>query len=231
MLEREASPEALLSGAYRTSATHTAVICKPTSPALVLGSTQSESSFDLARCRAAGLAVVRRRSGGGAVVVRPGAQVWVDFFVPRNDPLFDDDVLASFGFVGAIWMAAICDSFPSISRSSVAVARGQVEPTAWSATLCFGGLGAGEVSVGGRKVVGVSQRRDRNGAWFHSMALLELDPLELTSLLDRPAAERREAAAWLATFATALPSAALGRDDGAVLEQAIVSRVTGSRRP
>jgi lipoate-protein ligase A len=225
VLEREGSPEALLSAAYRTWEARTAVMCRPTSSALVLGSTQPESSFDLARCRAAGFAAVRRRSGGGAVVVRPGAQVWVDFFVPRNDPLFNDDVLASFGFVGETWMAAICDSFPSIAPSSVAVVRGPAAATPWSATLCFGGFGAGEVTIGGRKVVGVSQRRDRNGAWFHSMALLELDPHELTSLLDSDEFTRREAAAWLAESAAALPAAGAGRDAATLLEQAITSQL------
>ena len=35
--------------------------------------------------------------------------------------------------------------------------------TPWSKVLCYAGLGAGEVTVAGRKVVGMSQRRERLG--------------------------------------------------------------------
>jgi lipoate-protein ligase A len=221
VLERAGSPEALLAEAEQTCAARTAVLRWATSPALVLGSAQRTSAFDLDRCAAAGLEVLRRRSGGGAVVVRPGAQVWVDFFVPRDDPLFDDDVLASFGFVGQIWLAAICDVLPS-AADSVVVSSGPLAATPWSTTLCFGGLGAGEVSIDGRKVVGVSQRRDRRGARFHSMALLEFDPDEMAFLLDGPESLRREAAAFLAGSATAIPG---GRDSAPLLAEAIVNRL------
>jgi lipoate-protein ligase A len=39
------------------------------------------------------------------------------------------------------------------------------------------------VSVDGRKVVGISQRRTREGAWFQCAALLEWRPRELVDLL------------------------------------------------
>ncbi len=47
--------------------------------------------------------IVQRRSGGGAVLVRPGAQIWLDLYVARDDPLFQEDVTLSFQFVGEIW--------------------------------------------------------------------------------------------------------------------------------
>ena len=39
--------------------------------------------------------VVRRRSGGGAVLVGAGEQVWVEVWIPRDDALWDDDVIRS----------------------------------------------------------------------------------------------------------------------------------------
>ena len=78
----------------------TAIVCEPTSGALVLGSTQDGSSIDHRRCADSGLEVVRRRSGGAAVIVRPGAQVWLDVYVPKLDWRFDADVQASFAFLG-----------------------------------------------------------------------------------------------------------------------------------
>ena len=55
----------------------------PTGPALVLGSTQRARSSTHAACAAAGIEVVRRRSGGGAVLVEPGRVLWVDVLAAR----------------------------------------------------------------------------------------------------------------------------------------------------
>ena len=53
-----------------------------TTPALVLGSSQDASVVDVDACRRAGVDVVRRRSGGGAVLLIPGEVVWFDVIVP-----------------------------------------------------------------------------------------------------------------------------------------------------
>ena len=63
------------------------------------------------------------------------------------------------------------------------VHRGPLVGGAWSEAVCFAGRGPGEVSVDGRKVVGISQRRTREGAWFQCAALLEWRPRELVDLL------------------------------------------------
>ena len=41
---------------------------------------------------AAGVELVRRRSGGGAVYLAPGEQLWIDAWVPRDDALWEVDV-------------------------------------------------------------------------------------------------------------------------------------------
>ncbi len=199
-----------------------AVVCEPTSAAVVLGSMQGESDIDAERCADAGLEVLRRRSGGGAVIVRPGAQVWIDVFVPRGDPRFVDDVLASFGFLGEAWRAAVASVMDGGRSTLAVVASGAAVATRWSPTLCFAGLGAGEVTVDGRKVVGISQRRDRSGAWFHSMAMLEFDPSELPGLLRLREAEKLEAARSLAATATAVPG---GRSAGWRLRSALLRQL------
>ena len=54
--------------------------------AIVLGSAQAIEHIDLDACRRLGVDVVRRRSGGGAVLLAPGSCTWVDVVVPRDDP-------------------------------------------------------------------------------------------------------------------------------------------------
>lgn len=183
----------------------TAFVCEPTSSALVLGSTQRESDVDLAVCVDAGLEVLRRHSGGGAVIVRPGAQVWIDVFVPFGHSRFVEDVLVSFEFLGEAWRAGLVASIEAPHSSLRVVTAGSSESTRWSRLACFAGCGAGEVLLDGRKVVGISQRRSRAGTWLHSMAMLEFDPFELPRLLALPRAKQNQAGAWLARNAVSVP--------------------------
>ncbi len=62
-------------------------VLDPTAPAVVLGSTQSDDAVDRDAARRAGVDVVRRRSGGGAVWVSPGDPIWIDIVVPRDRSL------------------------------------------------------------------------------------------------------------------------------------------------
>ena len=147
-------------------------VLEPTTSAVVLGSTQPESVV------VRGTPAVRRRSGGGAVLIEPGGLVWVDVFVPAGDPLWDVDVGRAFGWLGSAWAGVI----PGARAHD-----GPLLSTPWSALVCFAGLGAGEVTVDGAKVVGMSQRRTRAGALFQCAALLEWHPdrlLERLALTD-----------------------------------------------
>ena len=168
-------------------------------PAVVIGSAQPSADFDEERLFAAGLELVRRRSGGGAVLVAPSSQVWLDVFVPSGDELAEADVGRSFYWLGEIFAEAIRKVLSPLAEApAVTVHRGPAMKTPLSKALCYAGLGAGEVSVAGRKVVGMSQRRERSGAWIHSMALLGHDGASLAELLSGPAERRNEARALLA---------------------------------
>lgn len=74
----------------------------------------------------------------------------------------------------------------------------------WSGYACFAGLGPGEVSVGGRKVVGLSQRRTRQGAVFHCALHLTIAPSALAALLVLDDSRRADAAEALDALAAPL---------------------------
>jgi lipoate-protein ligase A len=137
-------------------------------PALVLGSRQP-------LIEAAGVEVVRRRSGGGAVYLQPGGALWVDVVVPRDDELWDDDVGRATYWLGQAWAEAI--------GSGARVHRSAMVRTAWSDLVCFAGLGPGEVTIAGEKVVGISQRRTRDAARFQCVAYEEWNPQPFRELL------------------------------------------------
>jgi lipoate-protein ligase A len=169
----------------------------------VLGSTQPESDFEPDRCASAGLDLVRRRSGGGAVLVQPGAQVWADFYLPAADPLFCTDISASFIWLGELWAAAVRAT--TGASTTVEVASSSSDAGGWARRLCFCGITRGEVTLSGKKAVGLCQRRDRAGAWFHTMALTSLDAAATADLVAGSAQDRRDAAARLESSAVALP--------------------------
>jgi lipoate-protein ligase A len=141
-------------------------------PTMVLGSNQPEAHFDPGALQQAGLALTRRRSGGGAVLVGPGHVLWADFVVPAGDPLWDDDVGRAAWWVGDLWARALLVA----GRDGTAVWKGPMRPSRWSPVVCFAGLGPGEVTVDGRKMVGVSQRRNRRAVLFQTAALLDWRP-------------------------------------------------------
>ena len=137
---------------------------------VVLGSGQRDLSGLVDRAAAKGLDVVRRRSGGGAVLLQHDGVLWVDVLVPRNDPLWDDDVGRSSIWLGATWCEAL-----AVSGVAADVHRGSFICGLAGRAVCFVGRAAGEVVSEGRKVAGISQRRDRSGARFQCAVLLGAD--------------------------------------------------------
>lgn len=147
--------------------------------ALVLGSAQDPGIVDDVLAASWRVEVVRRRSGGGAVLLVPDEVAWLDVIVPAGDPLWSDDVSRSGLWLGEVWRAALAD----LGIEGTAVHGGPLIEGPLGREVCFGVLGPGEVSVDGRKVVGVSQRRRRGGARFQCAAYQRWRPHELAALL------------------------------------------------
>jgi len=169
----------------------------PTEPAVVLGSTQPESDLDRSRVAAAGFAVGRRRSGGGAVLVGPGQALWLDVVIPKGDAHWCVDVGRAFWWLGEVWAAAL----ESVGVGGAEVWRRGLIRTSWSDRVCFAGRGPGEVTVAGAKVVGMAQRRTRAGAHFQCAVPITWQPgqlLDLFVLDDESRAEGRRALARVA---------------------------------
>jgi lipoate-protein ligase A len=190
-VEQRVAPASELHGSWPTAERDPSVrrvaLCRPTAPAVVLGSTQSDAVVDRAAARAAGFEVTRRRSGGGAVLATRDDPAWVDVWVPTGDPLWSPDVGGAFAWVGATWARALARC--GLAGASVQ-GTGPGVCTRWSGLVCFGGVGTGEVSAGGRKVVGLAQRRNRSGAWFHGACVMHWDPAPLLAVLVLSAQER-----------------------------------------
>ncbi len=152
------------------------------SPALVLGSTQGEEILNSANVEAAGIDVCRRRSGGGLVGLDPDNDLWVDVLIPPTSRLWSEDVGKAFIWLGEVWAATLLETWNG--NDPVKVHRGPLLDRQAGRLVCFAGLGPGEVTVGGRKVVGLSQRRTRQGARFQCAMTWAWNPVELSRFLD-----------------------------------------------
>lgn len=151
-------------------------VLKVRAPTIVLGSSQPSEVVDHEACRVAGIDVVRRRSGGGAVWLDDD-MVWVDVFVPAGHPRWDADIGRSMWWLGDAW----ADALRTAGVLGVRVHKEAMVRTPWSSLVCFAGLGSGEVTIHGRKAVGISQRRTRAGALFQCGLVRQWAPERLVA--------------------------------------------------
>ena len=111
--------------------------------------------------------------------LEPGNPLWLDAWVPRDDPLWVVDVSVAAEWVGAWWTEAL----RQLGVNGLTVHTGRSVPGDLGDLVCFAGRGPGEVFDGARKVVGLSQWRSREGALFSSCAYVAWDPMPLLELL------------------------------------------------
>ena len=180
-------------------------------PALVLGVGQPRDDFDAAACERAGLPIVRRSSGGTAVLADDGL-LNLDVVLPAAHPLGHRDVVRAYAWLGTAltralrrlgWAAYVIA--PEEARRDTAALRADERPgTTTLRRTCFGGRSPYEVLVAGRKVVGLCQVRRRAGTLYQVGILLDFDAARLAGLLRGPAAERAAGATRLGRRAAGL---------------------------
>jgi lipoate-protein ligase A len=195
-------------------------------PCLSIGCIQSISDVDVDACQRAGLPIIRRASGGTAVLHE--RTIAFSLAVPTGHPLAISDIVESYRQLGPPVQLAL-------RRLGVAADLVRVEdshrgpPRGLGSAACFAALAPYELVVGSRKLVGNSQLRRRGAILHHAILLLDFEPgrfagflktgsldevRRLTALLDtrigslggvlgRPVGEAEVADALRAAFADA----------------------------
>lgn len=148
-------------------------------PAIVLGSSQPDQHIDFQVAATHGVSVVRRRSGGGAVLLVPNEHVWIDIWLPVGDMLWRDDVGVAADWLGQMFAQALATA----QLPDLWVHRGTASNDPLSRKVCFLGRGPGEVFCGEQKVVGVSQRRTREWIRFQTITHRHFNTIDTTALL------------------------------------------------
>ncbi len=134
-------------------------------PWLSLGYGQSVSDERRAACRSAGVGIVRRSTGGGAVL--HGADLTYALVAP--DALLPPSLQASYAFLNDALLEAL-------GALGVPVERSQPRSAAPKGFDCFAAPARDEICAGGRKLAGSAQRRAGGGVLQHGSIRLRPDP-------------------------------------------------------
>jgi len=126
-------------------------------PSVSLGLRQVEPGW-LARCDALGVPVVRRVSGGGAVL--HAGDLTYSVAAPLDVAGLPGDLRGSYEWIRARLVAGL-------ARAGLAAAASRARAGADRLELCFAGATGFEVELDGEKLVGSAQRRTRHGFLQH----------------------------------------------------------------
>jgi lipoate-protein ligase A len=186
-------------------------------PALIRGVFQPPEEINAEACARHGIPVIRRRSGGTAVLVGPRFLSF-DIALPPGHPLAPPDVTAAYRWLGEAWLATMHSLGVRAARLVTVeevranpyqpvhhpVPGAPVSDEALVRRACFGALSPFEVAVGPRKLVGLSQVRRRPGVLFQVGLPLVWEADLLADLLAHDAPEQMRLRALLRARALGL---------------------------
>ena len=171
--------EALLRGRIRASGAPTVRFYGWRPATVSLGYSQAlDDTVDRGRCDALGIGLVRRPTGGSAILHDPPErEVTYSVVAREGDFPGADDVLETYRVLGQGLAAGL--GRLGVAAELVPLVRGRRDP---SPAFCFRRAGAYEIAVGGRKLVGSAQRRQRGCFLQHGSVLLDADPARIRTV-------------------------------------------------
>ena len=177
-------------------------------PCVSLGQSQSADLLDLNRCTALGWHIVRRSTGGRAVLHHQ--ELTYSIAAPLNEPRVKGGVLKSYqrlslGLLHGLQLAGI-----NAQRANKAERLQQ-------GAACFDAPSDYELTVDGRKLIGSAQMRSRGLILQHGSIPLAGDIAQLVDGLQLSATDRLQSRAQLRSQATTLADVLGRRMDSAEL--------------
>jgi lipoate-protein ligase A len=148
-------------------------------PAVSLGYGQPlDGAIDQDACARLGIGLVRRPTGGSAILHEsPAAELTYSVVARADDFPGAEDVLETYRTLGTALAAGLARL--GVPAEVVPLARRL--PGA-APTFCFARVGAYELAVDGRKIAGSAQRRQAGTFLQHGSLLLDVDPARLRAV-------------------------------------------------
>jgi lipoate-protein ligase A len=189
--------EALLLGRLAGAAPPTLRFFAWRPPTISLGYGQPlDARIDMAAASALGLGLVRRPTGGSAIL-HEGPELELTYSVVARAGDFEGaaDLLETYRWIGAALAAGI-------NRIGAPVEMVPVQPSDPTAmpAFCFARTGSYELEIGGLKVVGSAQRRQGTGFLQHGAVMLGAAPDRLRAVFPT----ERDPLAGMTTLETVL---------------------------
>ncbi len=186
-------------------------------PAISLGYHQKISEIDTRRCATLGIDVVRRPTGGRAIL--HAEELTYAVILPADHPWFADGVYRVYERIsGALLQALQTMGLPAV----LAAPESSSEKKYARRAACFARSVRHEISVHGRKMVGSAQRRFREGLLQHGSILTGPAHEQLEQLLMQPASP--DAGPGLRQTAICMQDV-LGRQPG--LDEVVAAVISG----
>lgn len=173
-------------------------------PCLSLGRSQPYSDVDVAALEQNGWHVVRRVTGGRAILHTD--EITYSVIVPKDNPHVQGSLLESYHHLAQGLMAAL-----EKLGAAVQMNEEKLDSSAQKNPVCFETPSTYEITVDGKKLIGSAQARIRDGVLQHGSLPLVGDLARITQALSFPeTGSRQRAAEKLLARASTLESA-LGR--------------------
>ena len=155
-------------------------------PCLSLGQGQAASDVDLDRVRARGWTIVRRPTGGRAILHTD--EITYSVALPADHPLVQGDIVTSYRRLSAALLAAL----ERLGLQAQADRRAGRVPADTKGPVCFEVPSDYEITADGRKLIGSAQVRKFGGVLQHGSLPLEGDVARICDALAFPGEEVRE---------------------------------------
>ena len=152
-------------------------------PAVSLGYFQKTSrEIDVETCRREGIDIVRRPTGGKAVLHEH--ELTYSLVAAMEHPLFTGDILETYRIISA----CIVEALERLGLTPEMVSEGRSAAGTPLEAYCFAAPSKYELLVGGRKICGSAQVRAGGAFLQHGSLLIDIDPARAAAVMRVPAA-------------------------------------------
>jgi lipoate-protein ligase A len=173
-------------------------------PCLSLGYSQPFSDIDLSRLNSRGWDVVRRPTGGRAILHTD--ELTYAVIGPKTDPRLQGGLMDSYRWISkALYQALNTLGLP------VEVHTGK-NPIAHQQPVCFENPSNFEITVNGRKIIGSAQARKKEAILQHGSLPLKGDLTRITEVLTYSADDERSLAGEILLEKAVTVASVLGQD-------------------
>lgn len=173
-------------------------------PCLSLGYNQPYQDIDLDRLNARGWGLVRRSTGGRAILHTD--ELTYAVIGPKTDPRLAGDLMSSYRRISRALYQALLNL-----GLSVEIHAGK-NPHAHQEPVCFDNPSDFEITANGKKIIGSAQARKKAGILQHGSLPLTGDLTRITEVLSYPSDHERERAGKLLVENAATVSSVLGKE-------------------